>query len=88
MKKIFIVLFVFVCFIFTGCNAKSQNDPVFSLAQKDAVTASDDNFFVSVISGTRENPFVLDGKTTSQEDFTTLTILPLHFDLFDKNYTF
>ena len=90
MKKkfVFVIALCILCFAFSGCGKIDKDTVEFSLVQKEVVSASDDNFFVSIVSGARENPFVIDGETKNNENFTTLTALPLHFDLFDKTYTF
>ena len=74
MKKFcFFVGLIICCFGFVGCssNKNFQN----RISEKDEILLSqeDDNFFVTLCIGKRENPYIVDGKNGEMIDFAVLT---------------
>jgi hypothetical protein len=71
-----LILFAIV-FGLSGCkSAMERYDPVVSELRDNIYLAESDRFSVSVITGKREDPFLMDGHAGGTRAFTLITIVP------------
>ena len=91
MKQILItmVIILLIAACLTACKKQSQeqSEPI-SYMQQSLYTASSANYRVTVTSGRSESLFVADGKVTDVQDYATVTVVPLHVDLYNGDYTY
>ncbi|MBO4535103.1 MAG: hypothetical protein J5755_04125, partial [Clostridia bacterium] len=91
MKKVFLIalLCLSICLGSVGCALTQEEEPdPISYMQETLYTAENANFRVSLTSGRSESLFVADGKVTDVKDYATLTIVPLHVDLYNDAYCY
>lgn len=72
-----------------GCGGSNLNKYAENISElRDRLFAAESaEYKVSAISGTREDPYVLDGESKSKRAFTVLTVTPAHFAS-DKTYRY
>ncbi len=90
MKKVFVIfvlLTLTLALAACGKDTPQQAEPI-SYMQQTLYTSSSSNFRVSLSSGRSESLFVADGKVTDVKDFATLSVVPLHVDLYNDTYTY
>ena len=74
MKKFcFFILVIFCCFALSACGRKNNFSANVSEKDEMLYVGEDDNFFVTLCLGKRENPYVVDGKSEKLIDFAVLT---------------
>ncbi|MBR2989295.1 MAG: hypothetical protein IKC64_06210 [Clostridia bacterium] len=68
--------FCLICVFFAlGCSGElERNYNRISEIRDELMVGNGSNFSVEVISGVRENPFVIDGKSSGKRDFTVVTV--------------
>ena len=96
MKKplIFVCCILISLFILTTLSAcdKTQKEEEevceISYIQEELYTGESANFMVTVASGKSENMFIANGTAGDLVDFATLTVTPLHVDLFNCDYQY
>ena len=74
MKKFcFFIMFFVLVFSLTACSSKKQ--VINNISEKDECLfyGEDENFFVTLCIGRRENPYIVDGKNSELIDFAVLT---------------
>lgn len=77
MKKVWLVAMLAVCLIFGGCQSKVEKyDASLSERQLAYMDAEKDGDTVTLISGFREDPYTIDGKTEGRADYTVVTFRP------------
>jgi hypothetical protein len=87
MKKMLIVLIIVLVFPLTACqSALNKYSSNISEIRDEVMIGESENFTVTLISGERENPFEVDGKTDEKIDFTVVTITPKHEDECEFTY--
>ena len=74
MKKFcfFILVLIFTC-LFVGCGLKKQMETCISEKDELLFSGEDENFFVTLCIGKRENPYVVNGESSQLIDFAVLT---------------
>lgn len=92
MKKIVIsILIVIFCLTLFACTKPPAEDPVaknISYTMDSLVSGQNDNFAVSFSSGKSEKEPVLDGICSELENFNKVSLMPLNFSAFNKEYSF
>lgn len=91
MKKILtIVLILTILLIPFGChkNKTAELKDKVSYYETHLYTGESNNFAVNLLRGMREDIFIADGMVGNMIKFATLKVLPLHMDLFNKQYSF
>lgn len=80
MKKILSVIFCLFCLFLVACVPPlEKREPNLSELRDVVLTASNDKMSVTLMSGVREEPFVIDGATGEKQPFTVVTITPSGF---------
>ncbi len=80
MKKFVSVIFCLLCFMLTACvTPLEKREPNLSELRDEVLTAASDSMSVSLVSGVREEPFVIDGSAGEKQPFTVVTISPKGF---------
>lgn len=81
-------MFFVMCFCLTSCSSKGEN--LVNISEKDELLycQEDDNFFVTLCIGKRENPYVVDGQSSDLIDFAVLTAIKKNVNISanDANY--
>lgn len=81
MRKITIFLFgiiLFICTMLCGCgDMVSVYSEKLADYRTDLLVYNDENFEVTVVTGSREENFAFDGECGDKIDYTVVTILPL-----------
>lgn len=91
MKKILsVLLLVVIALSFAACRPKNSLDlkDYVSYYQTHLYTGSNDNFTVSVTVGSKENPFIADGKSGDVSEFATVNVVPHNLSLGNKTIGF
>ena len=88
MKKFFIVIVsIIVCFSLCSCaNALEKRVGSISELRDELMVCESETGKVTLISGRRENPFVVDGKRGETVDFTVVTFYPNSANETDRFY--
>ncbi len=69
------VLLVFS--LFTACKAKEDAyESIVSEYRSEVYTGENDKYSIEMVSGYRENPFEIDGKSEGKVDYTLITVTP------------
>jgi len=85
MKKIKIMIFVmlfsvmaFIPLMLTGCSTPSMDrlGHLISELRENIFVGESDNFTITIVSGFREDPFLMDGIPSISRDFTLATLTP------------
>ncbi len=96
-KSIFAVTVIclFICLLipctFVGCKPaddETADDSCVSYIQEELYAGCTPNYNVSLSCGRSEEMFIANGIAGELKDFSTLTVTPLHVDLFNCEYTF
>lgn len=87
-KKLFIVcIFAFAAMLICGCDSLiEKRASIISELRDVAMCASGKLWSVELISGTREEPFDIDGVSEEKTDFTVVTLTPLGEDNAEYSY--
>lgn len=85
------VVIISLCMIFVGCEQKEpiveEVKPI-SYMQTLFYVGKDNEFIVKLIRGRGEPLFIADGKSSGNEEFTTLTVTPLNKDQANSELSF
>lgn len=82
MKRVLcVILTVLTLFCCVACN-KNENkyDGMISEYRDDFYIGQSTDYNAELITGSRENPFEIDGKTSAVTDYSLVTIVPVKFD--------
>lgn len=75
MKKFcFFIFLIFCSFALVSCSSKKNFSANISEKDEMLFSCEDDNFFVTLCTGKRENPYVVDGKSEKLIDFAVLSV--------------
>lgn len=93
MKKVIatIVAVIACLFCVAACDTTPQQatyEENVSFMQTDLYSGGSSNFEVNISCGEKEEMFLADGKVGNVVKFSTLTLIPLHMDLFEKSYAY
>ncbi len=82
MKRVLcVIMTILTLFCCSACNKSgSKYDGKISEYRDDFYVGQSADYNVELITGSRENPFEIDGKTASLTDYSLLTIVPVKFD--------
>ena len=76
MKKLYIILIVFVLACLPLCACSRFDSKNVSEFRDEVFVGKTDEYSVTLISGYRETPFSIDGKSDKKADFTLITVSP------------
>ena len=63
--------------LFTACKAKEDAyERIVSEYRSEVYTGENDKYSIEIVSGYRENPFEIDGKSGSKVDYTLIIVTP------------
>ncbi len=93
MKKISLLLlslFITLSFINIGCSGKIPSEVKKNLSEvrTNIYEATNDNISVNIITGQREEPYVLNGTAEGMNDYTVITIIPENPDNISADITY
>ena len=75
IKKVTAVLLVIIASFCAGCSGElERNYNRISEIRDELLVANGTDFTVEIISGVRENPYIIDGKSSSKSNFTVITV--------------
>lgn len=81
MKKRVSVLLILCCFFLFGCAKPiEKREPNISELRDEVMVAQSDRMKITLMSGVRENPFVIDGAAGEKQPFTVVTVTPSGFN--------
>lgn len=80
------VLCVFL-YMFSGCTSLRSDIERVSELRDEVFAAQAEGMSVTLITGIREEPFVIDGKSGEKKDFSVLTVIP-SFEQVSSSYSF
>lgn len=74
MKKFCFFVMIFLCaFVLVSCSFKKKIESNISEKDEMLFSCEDENFFITLCIGKRENPYIVDGKSSELIDFAVLT---------------
>lgn len=78
LKKLALVICLLLCtLILVSCGTRlDKYDRYISELREDVLEAKNENYSVNVITGKKEDPFLMDGHCDATVDFTLITLLP------------
>ncbi len=91
MKKILLLLLsFFITLAFIGCAGKIPSEIKDNLSEIriNIFEATNDNISVNIITGQREEPYVLNGTAQGMTDYTVITIIPENPDNISADITY
>lgn len=93
MKKISLLLFsilIMFSYIIIGCSGKIPSEIKNNLSEirVNIFEATNDNISVNIITGQREEPYVLNGTAQGMKDYTVITIIPENPDNISADITY
>lgn len=81
MKKLLSLIVCALCLVLIACDTPiEKRQPNLSELRDVVMTAQSDRMKISLMSGVRENPFVIDGVPGEKTPFTVVTVTPSGFD--------
>lgn len=80
MKKLLSLIVCVLCVLLVACDTPiEKREPNLSELRDEVMTAQSEQMKISLMSGVRENPFVIDGVPGEKTPFTVVTITPTGF---------